>query len=296
MRSVAEIEVLAGQFTQAAVDWKRLTALLPRDTTAWNQLGYARAWAGDYTGALQAFEEYARLLPGDPNPIDSIGDAHYMFGKFSEAAARYLEASRKNPGFLNGGDLFKAAWAKFRAGDRAEADALFSQFRAVREKANAPNTPLVVASWLYRTGRRDEAKALLRKNPQKADLAQLAVWELLDGDRAAAAKDAEALGQPTSEGVATIRFAAQPSASVSEWEARASRMGGLRDVVLAYALLFDGKKQAAAPLFDQLAARAPATDFFLRAVDAKLKGRRLAFEIPPDPSNVNEFAALLDRL
>jgi hypothetical protein len=54
------------------------------------------------------------------------------------------------------------------------------------------------------------------------------------------------------------RFISQPSATAEEWNARADRVfhnlpqGGIRTLTLAYALLFDGKFQAASGALQQL--------------------------------------------
>ncbi len=302
LRSIAETETSLGQFAASAGDWSKLASVLPGDVGVWNQLGYTRAWSGDYAGALAALKEYARIVPNDPNPLDSMGDVEYMYRKFPEAARSYLAADAKDPRFLQGGGLYKASWAKFEAGDKAGADTAFAQFRAVREKAGDRNLPLFEADWLYRTARRQEAVALLRKTVASPDtFAQLAVWELLDGDRAAAARDAAAAGRPTSPALLAVRFAAMPSASAAEWESRAAKMmpgpamAGPRTLALGYALLLDGKRQDALPCFEKVVA-ASGNDFFLRALCARLKGERPTLEIPPDATRINEFAAILNRI
>src|SRR5581483_3320397 len=164
------------------------------------------------------------------------------------------------------------------------------------------------ADWLYRTGRQKDAMALLRKTSgasgppaiRAAAFGQLAVWDLLDGNRAAAIKDAEQAGQPTSPALLVIRFAAMPSASAQEWEARANRMmpapqmERVRTLALAYALLFDGKQEAAIEQFEKAASAAPGTDFFVHAVYAKLNHQEQKLELVHDPNQLNEFAPVLD--
>jgi tetratricopeptide (TPR) repeat protein len=252
-------------------------------------------------------EGYARLRPNDPNPLDSLGDVHFMYRKYKEAAAAYQQAYSKAPGFQNGGDLYKAAWAKFMAGDKSGADASFAQFRKVQEKSDT--FPLVSADWLYRTGRQKEALAELRASANTAAapvkpaiLNQLAIWELLSGDRAAAAKDAEAAGPPTTPGNLLIRFATLPSATAAEWESRATKMmsgptvDGLRKLAVGYALLLDGRKTEAIPVWKEISDSAPATEFALRAVYTRLKGEQPKFAVLPNPANVNPFAAVLENL
>jgi tetratricopeptide (TPR) repeat protein len=302
-RSLAETEAAAGEFREASADWKKLSAMHPTDPDAWNQMAYTLAWSGDYAGALEAANEYVRLRPGEANPSDSKGDIQYMYRRFSEAAGSYLEAYAKNREFQNGGALYKAAWAKFEAGDKKGADASFEQFRAPREKAGSADVRLFQADWLYRTGRRREAVDLLRKGqPGPNAAALLVIWDLLARDRATAAKDAAAVGPSTTPLEFSARFAALPSASAAEWEARAERMitgpasAGLRQIATGYALLLDGKKEAALPVWRKIAESGPATDFFVYAIYGRLKGEQPKLALPPDPSGVNPFAALLDSL
>jgi tetratricopeptide (TPR) repeat protein len=309
LRSLAENESGVGQFAQSANDWRKITDGMPNDRDAWNQLGYTKAWSGDFAGALATMKEYASRWPDDPNPIDSAGDVDYMYGKFAEAAAYYLRANDKNPQFLNGGELFKAAWAQFRAGDKAKADVTFAQFRALREKSGSAGFAPYQSDWLFRTGREKEALALLRKesatvtpNGASGLWAQLVIEDLLTNDRAAAAKDAAIDATKAPSNVSSVaRFAALPSASTPEWRKRADillRGPGIesaRRFALGVALLLDGKKQDALPLWEQIAQDAPGTDFFPRILVAKLKGERLPVGMVPDSSTVNPLLALADQ-
>ncbi len=312
LRSLAEAEIAAGQFAAAVSDWQKVTATFPNEPSAWNSLGYARSYAGDYTEALAALREYERLRPKDANPSDSIGDVNYVFGKFGEAAASYLDAYKKQPEFLQYGDLYKAAWAKFSAGDKPGADSLFSQFRTQRLKAKASGDAieLLAGDWLYRTGRESEAVEALRKfaaetesAPLRMDAyAQLAIWDLLRGDRAQAEKDAAAVGpKVTNPAVFMSQFAAQPSAPAAEWESRAQRlippsMTALRELAIGYALVLDGKREAALPVWEQLVNTSAATDFFVRAVYTRLQGKKEEQPLLPNPAAFNQFSAILDKL
>lgn len=310
LRSLAETETAAGEFGPAASDWKKVTDGFPNDPLTWNSLGYARSYAGDYQGALAALREYERLRPKDANPPDSIGDLNYSFRKFGDAAASYMDAHMKQPDFQQGGDLYKAAWAKFRAGDKAGAESLFSQFSTERAKSSTGIVELYAADWLYRTGHESEAIAALRKlvsetasAPLRADAyAQLTIWDLLQRDRAQAAKDAISIGpNPSSPPVFMARFAALPSAPADEWEVRAERMippsqTALRKMALGYALLLDGKREAALPVWEQIVDSNAATDFFARAVYARLRGKPLDRPLLPDPASLNQFMGIVDKL
>ncbi len=313
LRGLADSEIALGQFQQAAADWQKLANQSPNDPLTRNSLGYARSYARDYAGAMGAFHEYQRLRPQDANPSDSMGDLNYAFRKFKEAADNYLEAQKKQPGFQQYADLYKAAWAKFRAGDKSGADALFTQFRNERLKA-APADQVVLlldADRLYRTGHQSDAFAALRKlaaeprSPvEQAEVsAQLTVWDLLAGDRAQATQDAAAIGaRPPTTAAFVARFVGQPSAPATEWEARAMHAfplpqeTGLRQTALGYALLLDGKREAALPVWEQIAKTAPGTDFFVRAIYAKLQGKVVERPPLPDPNTLNQFSALLDKI
>jgi Tfp pilus assembly protein PilF len=306
LRGLAERETAEGQFAAAADDWKKLSEALPDDPATWNSLGYTRSFGGDYAGAMQALQTYEKLLPNDPNVHDSMGDVAYSFGRFTEAAANYAQAYAKDPNFLRGGDLYKAAWAKFRAGDKAGADASFAQFKGARAKLNDATVPISEADWLYRTGRSKEAVALLRATVAKEDSSpqlsmvsrgQLAIWDAFAGDRVQANADAEAAGLPTNAPLAVMRFAVLPSASLAEWQARAEKMAPqIRQAALAYALLLDGKPKDALPYWQEIVKVTPATDFFSRAILAALEGKKAGRPIVPDPTTVNQFNALLHQL
>jgi len=309
-RSLATAETSAGDFREAAAVWKRITTSAPRDADAWNQLGYSLCWSGDYQAALAAIHEYAQVRPAEPNPLDSEGDIHFWFGKYSEAAKSYAAGDAKSPSFLNGGELYKAAWAKFRAGDKAGADASFAQFQERRTRAKDPAIPLFVADWQYRTGRTKEARNTANTTLQKdlpqvraAVAAQLALWDLIEGDRAAAAKDVAAGGNSgITPSALIVRFAALPSASAAEWTARAQKdlgapqLAAIRQTALGYALILDEKIDAAIPVWEDIAAKASGTDFFARVILARLKKQEPAVAVVPDPMNVNPFAALAGHL
>lgn len=309
LRSLAEAEMNAGQFSAAAADWRKLTSVSPNDPGVWNSLGYALSYSGDYAGALAALQRYSQMRPNDPNASDSIGDLDYSFRKFREAADSYLAAYRKQNDFEQFGDLYKAAWAKFRAGDKPGADALFAQFREKRVKSDVL-FDLLAADWLYRTGRQREAVASLRKvtaetqsEPLRVSAyAQLTIWDLLAGDRGQAAKDAALIGSKITSAPAFIaRFVALPSASAAEWQLRAEKTiplaaGSLRPLALGYALLLDGKRDAAVPVWQQLVEQSSATDFFARAVYAGLAHKPFDRPLLPETGGVNQFAAVAGKL
>jgi tetratricopeptide (TPR) repeat protein len=308
LRTLAEAETNAGRFPDAVTDWRKLTVTFPEDPSTWNSLGYTLSYAGDYAGAQTALLEYARIRPKDPNASDSLGDLDYRFRKFGEAAAHYAQATKEQPDFERYGDLYKAAWARYNAGDKPGADALFAQFRAAREKLSDTLMPLVSADWLYRTGRKKEAVAALRmslsgKAPEALvtnGYALLTIWDLLGHDRAQAAKDSLAMGPRIIDAPELIaRFVALPSASAAEWKTRADHLippavAAIRPLALGYALMFDGQGAAALPVWEMIASGRPATDFFTRAVYAHLQGKPPERPLVPDPAAFNQFLAVLE--
>jgi tetratricopeptide (TPR) repeat protein len=155
-------------------------------------------------------------------------------------------------------------------GDVAGADDLEKRFIEARTAVHDPNVPFRELEWLWLTGHRKQAYASLQSqaaadahgSQQPAATrayAQLALWSLMAGDRAAAAEMAQkAVASATQATVAAAlisRFLSQPTATATDWTARAQRFvpnpaqSGLKDQMLAYALILDGKPQdAAAPL------------------------------------------------
>jgi hypothetical protein len=73
-------------------------------------------------------------------------------------------------------------------------------------------------------------------------------------------------------------------------------MAALRPLALGYALLLDGKREAALPVWEKIAAQTRATDFFAQAVNTRLHGKRIEHPLLPDPNEFNQFAAVLDKL
>jgi hypothetical protein len=70
----------------------------------------------------------------------------------------------------------------------------------------------------------------------------------------------------------------------------------LRDPALGYALILDGKKPAAIPVWEEIVKQSSGTDFFARTILARLKGAPVDHAVVPDPSNPNPFSAILDKL
>jgi tetratricopeptide (TPR) repeat protein len=260
-------------YKQAEDAYRRALELDPENASLLNGLGYAATYAGDPEAGLAALRRYRQLRPNDPNAIDSLGDLNLISGHLHEAEELYLEANKVGPNFFStgpGGDLFKAAMARAMTGDIAGADDLEKKFIEARAAVHDPNAASRELEWLWLTGRRKQAYGQLQAQAVAAErdsqrpvashaYAQLALWSLMAADRTIAlemAQKAAALATPATAPAAFIgRFLAQPSASPDEWAARADRFvpnpaqAALKDQMLAFALLLDGKvKEAAAPL------------------------------------------------
>jgi Flp pilus assembly protein TadD len=177
--AAAESELLARNFAEAARFYQELLRTNENNPVVLNSLGYAYALGGDLPNARRTFADYARFRGQEANAYDSMGEAFFINGQFAEAEKQFLAAHEKNPALLNGGDLAKAAYARWLGGDLPGADRLYTQFLEYRRKAGDQNLAWREAVWLYSTGRQEQAKAKLAGAPgPPAGLAsrQLAVW------------------------------------------------------------------------------------------------------------------------
>jgi len=257
-QALAEARSNAHLYSQAVGDYGKALAIEPQDVNSLNQLGYACAHAGDLPAAMAALRRYQALRPADANPLDSMGDVNLLLGHLREAESFYLQAARKTPHFESDGSLFKAAMARLMTGDIAGADGLARQYLDARAAEHDPSLDYRKAEWLWASGRRKEAAAQLEASARAAQngpsremaaraYATLALWKLVLGDRAEAARiagqAAAGVDPSTAELVALTRFLTSPPASPAEWTARAAQsFSGTprdpdKDMALAYALL-----------------------------------------------------------
>lgn len=240
-------------YAKAVDAYRKALQIRPDDTNTLNLLGYALAWSGDMDGALGSLRKYQAAAPKDANALDSEGDVNLMFGRLREAEDLYLQADKLDRKRLEGGDLFKAAMARLMSGDVAGASLLDKQFTDAREALKDPAVPIYQAEWLWISGNHTAAKTQMQSitAPSIAGRAyvDLAIWSLLDGDRAAGAqwalKASGAATQATAVDTIVARFVAQPSAPAAEWSARADQLfrnvqqTEVKDLTLSYALLLD---------------------------------------------------------
>ena len=111
--------------------------------------------------AQKSFERYGRDPAHKANALDSQGEASFLNGRFAEAEKYFLEAHAKSSAMLGGGDLLKAAYARWLQGDLAGADQLFSRYLTFRNQQKDPLTVWRQAVWEYSTGRQAAAIARL---------------------------------------------------------------------------------------------------------------------------------------
>ncbi len=271
---LAEARLGAHQPAEAAVAFRRQLALDPDNRNAWNLLAYADAGTGDLAAAVEALRRYQAGDPRDPNPIDSLGDVHLMTGHLREAEQYYLSAYQKNPKFLDGADLYKAAMARLMTGDTAGATGIHERYVQALAGTGARVVEIERADWAWTIGRRKEAYRQLLEFARAAEsgpkreaavhaYAQLAMWDLFLGDRAAAGEMAQKAlsipGVPLPAAALVAKFLAAPPASAEEWSARAAKLfppnpglAPVRNMALAGALLLDKHYREASTILREL--------------------------------------------
>ncbi len=212
MRALAESETNARHFDAAIAAYQNFLAENPDDTGALLSLGYAQALAGRLDAAKETFEKYGKQRGQETNSLDSLGEAYFMNGRFAEAEKYFLAAHQSNPAFLNGGEQMKAAYAHWLAGDLKGADAMAEKYF---------RDPWREASWLYSTGRREQAIAKLQSIPDRR-LAerQLAVWNTALPSDLEALKNRYERTPPAADGQIRAFYAAALAKAGKKAEAR----------------------------------------------------------------------------
>ncbi|MFB3826384.1 MAG: hypothetical protein ACE15B_06425 [Bryobacteraceae bacterium] len=196
LRGLAEIAMRAHDYAKGARYLRAAAGVDAADPVLWNVLGYAETYSGNLEAAIAAFRRYESLRPRDANPLDSLADAHLYLNRPRDAARFYLEAWRRDPNFLQGGTLYKAAWALLVAGDPAAANRTFTKYLEARR--DDPLAAYRRADWDWLTGARGRALEALsgfaagaREELGAQAHAHLAIWKLESGDAAGARREAE---------------------------------------------------------------------------------------------------------
>ena len=176
LANLGELEIRDRDFALAEGDYKKILAVSPENADALNRLGYAYGYQGKVAEAESAFAQYGKLPGQEPNSQDSLGEVYFMDGKFAEAENSFLRAHELNAALLAGGDLRKAAYAHWLAGDLPGSDKLFARYLDFRVKLKDPTVEWQHALWEYSTGRTDQAIASLQKSRIPQAAVQIRVW------------------------------------------------------------------------------------------------------------------------
>jgi tetratricopeptide (TPR) repeat protein len=212
LRTLAQAQFAARRFNDAARLYQDLLQKDPSNAADLNFLGYAQASAGHPDQARTSLEQYGKRPGQAVNALDSLGEAMFLNGRFADAEKAFLEAYQKDPAFLDGADLWKAAHARWLGGDLRGADELAARYENARARDPRPLKTWRQATWLYQTGRRDQAVALLSREPASDAIErQLAAWK---NPSAAVASDINTLRQlyqradPVNDGLPRTLYAA----------------------------------------------------------------------------------------
>ncbi|MDQ6664460.1 MAG: hypothetical protein M3Z23_08710, partial [Acidobacteriota bacterium] len=314
-RGLGDAELSMKRYPEAILEYRAALRTMPGNSELLNSVGYARMFAGDYEGAVQSIGEYRRLRDQEANPLDSLGDVNYYFGKFEEAEKLYLEAQAKLGSSGDGSEFIKAAYARALSGDVPGANQIFGRYRQAKNSQDA-GAAFRSAAWQYFTGDRKAAvRSLIRlagATPvipvKSAAEAQLALWELELGDRAAAhAHAALAVATQASQFSALAQFLCEDEAAPPALQARAERVfpgpsnAAARKLATGYALLFARDFKDAAPIWKEIAGAAGPPDqssavIYAWALVASGRAQEAAGLVQrnplPQPNSVADFAFL----
>jgi tetratricopeptide (TPR) repeat protein len=176
LSNLGALETRTREFAVAERDYRKLLAVEPDNAEATNLLGYVYGFEGKILEAEAAFAQYGKFPGQEPNSFDSMGEVYFMNGKFAEAEKAFMKAHDLNAALTAGGDLRKAAYAHWLAGDLLGADKIFDRYLDFRAKLKDRSIEWEHASWEYATGRKEQAIARLQKSPSPQNNAQLQVW------------------------------------------------------------------------------------------------------------------------
>jgi tetratricopeptide (TPR) repeat protein len=222
LENLGALETKAREFALAEGDYKKILAAEPDNAEAVNLLGYALGFQGKVSEAEATFAAYRKMPGQEANSFDSLGEVYFMNGKFADAEKAFLHAHELNAAFLSGGDLRKAAYARWLSGDLPGADAIFAKYADFKTKLHDPALEWERAQWLYCTMRKDAALAQLAKSPPPQSVVQAKVWRgeiKLPSDPAQWKKAYEATN-PTADGLFRALYAEALAAAGNREEAK----------------------------------------------------------------------------
>ena len=247
-----------------------------------NQRAYAAVYAGDRAKAESAAAAAVAAAPNEPSFADTRGEVAYAFGDYAAAAQYFEAAANLNATFASGLDLWKAADAARRGGDKARAEALLQRYLDVRAKGGMRNPLLVQAVWDWHGDAPEAAAEKLRAASQSTErgkaLFLLGLMALNRRDLAAAERVRRELDGNTMESVclgALVTGAPLPPGLPFPPEA-------IRALQL---YLKDDKAGAAKALAAAWEGIHPAGESGWRKLEALLTGARPKWQLPPSPDD-----------
>jgi tetratricopeptide (TPR) repeat protein len=176
LTNLGAMEMRAREFALAQGDYKKILAEQPQNADALNKLGYAYGCEGKVSEAEAAFAQYAKDPGHEANSFDSQGEVYFMNGKFADAEKAFLHSHDLNAALLAGGELRKAAFAHWLAGDLPGADKIFVRYLEFRQKLKDPTMEWQLAVWHFVTGRKDQAIAELQKSTFPQAAVEVRIW------------------------------------------------------------------------------------------------------------------------
>jgi hypothetical protein len=178
-----------GQLADATKEFENAVALRPSDYVLWLDLGKAREQIGDQENALAALKEAARLAPYYARPRWDTGQLLLRAGRRDEAFDELRRAIASRPALLQ--EVIDLAWKSY-GGD------VWAVQRAIQPQTTQDR--LVLATFIARQGKMDEAMQLFRAAGAIPDTARLAfLSELLDAKRFKEAYEVWSIGSKQTE-------------------------------------------------------------------------------------------------
>ncbi len=224
--SLAAAEQTQRNFAAAAGHFRKVLALQPANAGVMNTLGYAEGEAGNLEAAKSILGTYGRQPGQETNALDSLGEVHFMNGRFVDAEKYFLQVAARDPGFLQGRSLLKAAYAHWLSGDLPGADGIARRYFAASAARNDPNTAWREATWLYTTGRAEQALKKLDSAPAAQKVVidrQRMIWrgQAHFPDDLAQIRAAYFASDPSADGFPRILYAAALASQGKTEDARA---------------------------------------------------------------------------
>ncbi len=169
LQEKAAQEALAARNYAGAMGLFERLSTLTRHPRFSNQMAYVAVYAGDRAKAESAAAAAMAAAPNEPSFADTRGEVAYAFGDYSAAAQFFEAAANLNATFAGGLDLWKAADAARRAGDKTRAVALLQRYLDVRAKGGMRNPLLVQAVWDWHGDAPEAAAEKLRAASQSTE-------------------------------------------------------------------------------------------------------------------------------